>query len=323
MKTAAAIVTKASDDPPHVTRALRDAVALARSLVEELRGYAEDLAADRIEAAIRTGNLQRILAAIEWADIERVLTRLVRPELEAAFALNAKETLQQELPEAAPPYRPGEVGVRIDFRHIDAEAVRYAERTSAKLVTEITQDQEDKIRAVVARAERGELTYASAAKELRRDIGLHSRQVKAVNHYRERLQTDGRSAAQIERLTARYAKRLLVYRTETIARHELLTATHNGKLQAVRLAMANGELDARYTVRRWITALDERVCPICAPMHRVEVPADQPWTVTIPGTQTKSDTDLDVWIPQEAHIQCRCSWALVTYTQPHGQDRTP
>jgi hypothetical protein len=55
----------------------------------------------------------------------------------------------------------------------------------------------------------------------------------------------------------------------------------------------------------WVTALDERVCPTCAPMDTVAVPVDDSFTVTTPGTKNRKANAVQLFIPP-VHPHCRC-----------------
>ena len=76
------------------------------------------------------------------------------------------------------------------------------------------------------------------------------------------------------------------YRSQVIARTETAQAYSYANEQALEATGVVSEY-------QWLTAEDERVCPICGPLH---------------GARRKSGQDYDSGLkPAFAHIQCRCS----------------
>ena len=282
-----------ASDPSHITAAMKRAIAFAKQLAAELRGYAETIAVDRLERAVATNSLFLIEQAINFAQMDRVLERITKPELQSNYLLGATVGAKEL----------AKVDATIDFKYLDPKAVQFAESSAAKLVTHVRDGTKEMVAELITRGQAEGHTYQQTARDLRESIGLLPQHAVAVQNYKEGLLADGMAEAKVERLGAKYANELLDYRTTMIARHELLVATHEGQLQSIREAVSQGTLDPSVTQRVWTVADDDRLCPICEPMDGVGVPADEPWTLE-DGTQ--------VWIPQEAHIQCRCSWGFVT-----------
>lgn len=280
------------DFPSHVKASLVRSTAFAKALAEELRGYGEQIAVSRLERAIATNSIWLIEQAVNFAQLDKVLERLVKPELHTEFMHGAKVGLR-DLTRL-------DVGIR--FNAIDPKAVQWAEKSSALLVTHVTDSQRAMVQELVARGQSEGRTVGQTARDLKAFIGLLPQHAEAVETYKMQLLIDGTDAAKVERLGDKYANQLLNYRTEMIARHELLSATSEGQLQTVREAVSQGELDPSRTSRVWTVAQDERLCTICAPMDGDSVPADEPWTLEDGST---------VWIPQEAHVQCLLPGMLV------------
>lgn len=67
------------------------------------------------------------------------------------------------------------------------------------------------------------------------------------------------SEAQINRMTARYRERMILRRSQTIARTEALRSVHAGNHDAFRQAVEGGHIRANEIRRTWVTARDERV----------------------------------------------------------------
>lgn len=288
--------TKAGS-PPNVRRTLRQAIALARQLADEFRAYGEKIPASRLELAILTGTLSLIDDIIEWAVMGTTISNKIKPAMIESYLQGGKVADRQ--------LRGQGIAVRFDVMDIRAE--QWADRFSGQLITEITADQRQGVSDLIARAQREGRTPHETARDIRQSIGLQSRQIAARDKYRSQLITQETPPEKINRLVDKYERALLRYRAETIARNELLRATHEGQLQLVREGLSTGAIDATRTSRRWIVTPDDRLdTELCLPMSEPDqgdVPADEPWV--LPDGR-------EVWIPQESHINCRCSWSLVT-----------
>lgn len=128
------------------------------------------------------------------------------------------------------------------------------------------------------------------ALHLKQVIGLNPRQAKAVENFRRLLLEGDRTAltralrdkrfdatverwltgqspvdeAKVEAMVERYADRMLTHRAETIARTESMNAATGGVREAYVQAVKTGRLLDSEVKKFWLTAADERVCPVCA-----------------------------------------------------------
>lgn len=91
-------------------------------------------------------------------------------------------------------------------------------------------------------------------------------------------------------------------RADTIGDQESWNAKQQGKQVLWLYAMKQGLIPDTAT-RTWITADDERVCPHCGPMHKVELSITEPFEVPISGGTGK------FWAPP-VHPRCRCEVKL-------------
>lgn len=71
---------------------------------------------------------------------------------------------------------------------------------------------------------------------------------------------------QIDKMVEAYARKYRRYRSEMIARTESLRATNAGILASWQQAAQAGLVDEEAMRKTWLTAKDERTCPICLPM---------------------------------------------------------
>lgn len=101
--------------------------------------------------------------------------------------------------------------------------------------------------------------------------------------------------------TARVAvDKALLVRADRIGQHEAWHALQSGKAIAWMSQQHEGEIpeDAE---KQWITAEDERVCPVCAPLHKQRVKLHEQFI--LPDKRK-------VWAPG-VHVNCRCDLRLI------------
>jgi len=283
---------------PAFQRALLAAVARARA------GATADALAARLRAGDTTGAFE--LAWTAWqeaaAPLGREITRQLRDALEAGG-------------EAARVIERGRLLPALDITN--PEAVRWAQTRSAELVREISAETRQVIRAVIVRAFRDGLAPDDTARELRGVIGLTTRQEQAVAAFRDRLNrlrerppgsaadtnlrrvsNRGLTADRVNDLVAQYQARLLRQRTTTIARTEIMTASHEGQRQLWSQAVQDGALRPDNQERRWIVTPDDRLCPLCQALEGARAALDGgKYPGGIPGPPL--------------HPNCRCTEGLV------------
>jgi SPP1 gp7 family putative phage head morphogenesis protein len=184
------------------------------------------------------------------------------------------------------------------------EAAAWAKKESAKLVVEIVEDQRNTIRDFVSSSQMGEFTMTQVARNLRDVVGLTTQQTGWVDNFRNRAisdrmalgdsfeQASARAAAQTER----YQQRIHRYRTETIARTEILRANTEGRNQAWQQGIEEGFINAGAS-KQWSTEIDGRECDICAPLDGE--------TVLISAEFSQGDPPI--------HPNCRCDVLLVDF----------
>lgn len=189
---------------------------------------------------------------------------------------------------------------RFSFDRSDPRTVSWARTNAGRLITNLWGSQEDTVRSLVARASSGQLTVGSVARSLQSFIGLTEQQYGWVdNHYNrtfERLVRDGFSVADAEALAdqanGRYYQQVLRYRSETIARTEILSAAHQGRVLAWEQGIEGGYIDPSWQ-QQWIASYD--ACDSCSPLDGMKIPLRDTWPLGGPP----------------AHPNCRCDVQLV------------
>lgn len=178
------------------------------------------------------------------------------------------------------------------FDVANPEAIAWAERHAAELVTDITTEARAAIRTVVTEAFDAGMPPRETAKLIRASIGLTERDAGAVMKRQLKMLADGVNPSVATAKAEKYADKLLRRRAETIARTETMRASNEGQTQLWAQAREKGLLSAT-AMKVWI-AYDP--CPICAPLDGEIVPLDGVFSI---GGDPP------------AHPNCRCTIGLL------------
>ncbi|MDE7053307.1 MAG: minor capsid protein [Oscillospiraceae bacterium] len=202
-------------------------------------------------------------------DYAKLITSTLAPKWEMAAAAAAQE-VKDRYPRFI--YEPS-VSAGMDF----------IRQHGAELVTNLAAEQRAAVNAVIAHVSGyTAVTPDEAARIIRPCVGLTKPQAVANARYREKVKNsvyeahrkahphgNPDKAAQIaerkaQEAAARYAAHQHRYRAQNIARTELAFAYNAGAYGATKDAQAQGYIGD--CVKVWLTAYDERVCPICSAM---------------------------------------------------------
>lgn len=168
-------------------------------------------------------------------------------------------------------------------------------------VTNVSEATQTDIRRRIAEGVRDHMSPVEIARQMRRDhvVGLIPQHMRAVERFRARLEADGAKGAGLDKRVERYANGLRRYRTENIARTEVMIGMHHGTQASWTTASREGLLP-RTAKRQWVAGQTERTCEICQAMDGAEAPLDGPFRV---GNY--------VFMEPHGHQQCRCGQVLV------------
>jgi F like protein len=281
---------------PGFRRAFIEAVARANGLVPAGK-LLTLLAEGRTDEAYRLAAQAWDAAALDW---RRVVARQLREALESGAAAATAPT----------------VSLEGSFDVINPQAVAWAQTRTATLVTAVSQETKEAIRAVITRSVSEGIAPREAARLIRSTIGLTARQEAAVANFRASLATlrtraEGHAVEtvlgrvanralgeRIAGLVARYAARLLNQRSLLIARTEIMSAANAGTRLMWEQAVESGELDGGGLEQEWLVADDERLCPVCEELDGTHAPIGG--TFPSPGG-----------LGPPAHPACRCTTGLV------------
>jgi len=272
-------------------REVRRAVdRLADSLVPDLRrGFTEivnDNKAAQILALVATHGIDGAVRRFDIEAFDEQTKRLVEEARRLGYEKMGRKVLR-ELGGDLALY--GKVGER---------AERFLRERAARHVVQVLDSTKEGIRESIVSAFQRGLRPEEAAKEIRSMIGLDARRARAVAQYRAGLSARGVQPGRAVELTSKLIDRKLRERAEIIARNEVHTAVSAGRQAAWDTMVEEGALDLDEMIRTWLTAEDERVCPICAPMNGQERRLDEPF---------ETGDGREVMEPgSSVHIMCRC-----------------
>ena len=168
-------------------------------------------------------------------------------------------------------------------------------------IVQITRTTQQAIRATLRTEFAAGTSTQRLAQTIKAEIGLTPRQTQTVERLRSRLQEQGVPVREAQRQVANAGHKGVQQRALTIARTEAMDAANAGQQELWRQAVRNGYMVPEEWQRQWLTAQDERVCPICAPMNGQRRGLEEPFM---------TGSGLSILFPT-AHPNCRCTLVLV------------
>lgn len=196
-------------------------------------------------------------------------------------------------------------GFAFDGKNPAAQEV--AARQAGKLITGLSEQTREAIRAMVVRSIRDGIPPRDLARLMRPALGLNSQQSQALLNYRSSLIETGTKASEVERLADRYASKKLAERAETVARTEVMDALNDGALESWKQARDEG-LVGDNMVKEVIVTDDDLLCPVCAPLDAVRVPIDSPF-----------ETEYGPILMPPFHPNCRCTAVMIPDDVPERE----
>lgn len=263
--------------------------------IDEIRGSVKE---KELIEAIEQRNVDRVIATLGLEkSVPAALNKEFRSTLEDAFVKSGRAAVEETLPQG--------VGVSLRFDLVNPASQNFLRQYDFGLIRQVSNETRNAVREVVLNAfSFGGHPYEQA-RTIRDMIGLTVNQAKAVENYRGALVAEERPPDQIDRMVAKYNKRMLRLRAETISRTETIRAANAGQ-QATWQQAANQNLLNRSTVRRqWIVALDDRLCPECA-----LVPLLNPTGVALDGFFNTPFGPVEY---PPLHPNCRCTMILSAF----------
>lgn len=271
----------AEDDNIDIENSDIDIDTLAESFVTGIVIYLEDALTELHQEAAR-------ITPPETSDPNRVAAAYSTPIQQAGNTLVGRLTGTF-----------GRIGGAVSSSPLEPD---WARLESIKLITLIDDSTKDAIREIVKRSFREKRSYQQTAREIRDMIGLDMPRAMALYNYRKYLEGAGKTPGQVESLVAKRFGTLLRQRSLTIARTATIEVG-NAALQKSweQVAKLRDLQDETEPYKQWSVNYDERLCPICAPMHHKYVRLSG--SFTLPNGLSK--------VHPPAHPRCRCAIHLL------------
>jgi len=289
------LVVKAEPRPPYELSAAEQRIYNAyRDALAEIGDIRDTKTLRQIEAAINGGNPLGAVNAIAWGDFVQSLNKTV-------------DSLTNEVVRAANQSArtfPKTISIPANFTKSDPRAIAFAQARAGKLIRQVSDETRKAVTETIVEALRMRIDRREMVTRISKVVGLDSRQARALTRYYEKALTDAQArgldydeaVAAADKLGDKYKTRLIRQRAMRIARTETVAASNAGRYLSWIEAETAGLLPPN-SMKRWITAIDERTCPICAPLDNKEFPykADFPTGELMPPV----------------HPNCRCSAVIV------------
>lgn len=328
-----------TDRMPQIIASLEPEIRKAfLSAINDLRGSVQ---IKEVVDALESGRIEQALEAL---NLDASFFHPLEDAIRAAFMGAGAQAL-------ASVTFPRGMKVVARFNGSNPRAAEWVRKRGADLVTEIVTDQRDGIRAFVSESYTSGVHPRSIALDLvgrvnpatgRRAggiIGLRSDQIEAVRRMRQELggvpdyaayarrQARDRSfdklvaraaregkpldKATIDRITGRYADKLLLVRGETIARTEALAGAHRAQVEGMQQLIDAGKVDAQSVKKVW-SATDKvktkysRTRDSHIRLNGTEIPWNEAFRSPTTGRLMMHPGDTSLGAHGEDTINCRC-----------------
>lgn len=226
---------------------------------------------DQLEPELRSAFLAAVDAASNLVS-EAELVKVIAEGPAALEALASRLVISGFIPAAEPFVNilriiasAASLTVRGNFDRVSSFAIDAIRDHAFKLVRGLATETTETVRGVLLDGYQRGIGAPAMARQIRDHIGLLPAHRLAVGRYHDSMVMAEVNPELIARNTATYARRLLAWRADMVARTETMVAAHTGLVAGWRANLGSGLL--RTTVRmRWQTTEDDRLCERCAPM---------------------------------------------------------
>jgi hypothetical protein len=160
---------------------------------------------------------------------------------------------------------------------ISNTTLNWLRNESSRLIVGVSTESMLSIRQLLSAGYQAGTGVRPTARQIRAVVGILPSHAAAVTRYGLQLEALGFPQDKIDSYVETYTRRLLAYRADNIARTEAMTAAHVGQLEAWKHLVEQNLIDPRRSWMEWMTATDDRVCPLCAPMDGKRVRIGNPF----------------------------------------------
>ena len=169
---------------------------------------------------------------------------------------------------------PEGLGLTGSFDMRNPRAVQWAQAYIGQDIKQINDASRQGIKTILTDAQKFGGHPYETARQIRQYIGLTDKQMGSVLKYQGKLDEEGRSKAQVDRMVDAEIRRKIRARANTIARTETIAASAGGQQLHWEEQLSKGYIDNKHMVKCWIVTPDDRLCPICAAMQDEKTAVD-------------------------------------------------
>lgn len=285
---------------------------LRTAFLAAIAALRDDIGRRDVEAAIATGDVDRVLA-LAFTDAQIGAAFANYRAQSQIVARNAVAYFGRDIPGVPR----GTIGIAFDV--LDPRVLEAVRRLDTTMMQTLAADIRETVRATIRQGLIDGAGPRSTARALRDVIGLAPNQLDAVANFRRALLgEDGAgspftrelrdkrfdatirrfgagnlSPAQVDGMVAAYRKRFIAWNAETNARTATLDSLKLGQELAWKDAVAKGIIPEGALRKSWKGVMDERERPEHVAMEGETVPLDTPY----------SNGEM---IPGESTFNCRC-----------------
>lgn len=304
----------------------QDPAERLRNLIDTAEPELASVFAAIIQQLKNERTLDELALLIEQGRIQEALESAARAGARFAAAVNGVHIVAGG---STADFIQNEINVIIGFDSTNARAVRVMQGNNLRFVREFAVEQTIATQSALRDGLQRGLNPREQARAFRDSIGLTSRQLQAVQRYREALERGSLEAltrelrdrrfdrtvrraartgvpltrAQIDKMVTRYQERFVRFRSEVIARTEALRTVHEANEEMYQQAFDSGVLNPNEVVRTWVTAQDARVRDSHGSMNGQERPVGEAF---VSGNGNLLNFPGDPSAPASEIIQCRC-----------------
>jgi SPP1 gp7 family putative phage head morphogenesis protein len=248
----------------------------------------------RVMAEVLAGNPLSAANQVPWANFTQSLEPIVTT-MAAQVAISANLNLTK---------LPSKIRYEAAFNLTDPRAIGWAQVRAGSTIRQVNEYSRQAVSKIIQDGLRSKLDPDQVRESIKRVVGLDSRQATALENFYQKTIEDGtlkglsyqQAVARAETLGQRYRNTLWTQRAERIARTELAEAANQGRFMSWMEADQQGLIPPN-SKKRWMTAPDERTCPICNALNGEIVG----W---------EKDFSIGKLMPT-AHPNCRCTAVLI------------
>jgi len=285
-----------------------------------------------LERLIKAGDVEGVVQLVS-GKVPAAFEQVRDAEL-AAMAVAGRETMQIVPPRKTPNGR-----VAVSFKPGNQRAVERVDQLHTDMIREVSEDTRETIRDELrTQLDRGE-NPRTAARRIKKSIGLTRHQADIARRARERLESgdpqelrkylgmkqrdrrfdgsvvkmikDGTPLGQdrIDKMADAYTRKSVQNRAETIARDQSLAALDSGQSSAIDQAVSEDVIREEDVLQEWVHSRDSRVRDAhraVPAMNRGGIRRGQTFNTPLGPLQKPRDRGSPGSVPGNL-IQCRCT----------------